>query len=312
MSDLAPFVAAVVRDKVVTELQGEVSQLHTEREELRQLASHYREMYERSQSAQRGRQQQQQSPFRTVSLVVLHPPPVAAAGGGGGRQEPVDPLSTVLASCRVNLEVALSGENGGILEVFGGHPDVTLPLRDLARIQLRVGSRPACFLSELQFRSTLYFECAATRQSYVKVAMEHGPDLLLEAGIGPVSGEEYARLFDLPPQGHLPQPASRGAGAPEDGGCFDADFGSGVRVLDAASRPLVFRRLADLAGESQEAIFKLVFDDARMSSDFLFEFLDAPYHLGDEQQEQHQQGVAGAGLGGGGRDNAMAVDEGEG
>jgi hypothetical protein len=211
----------------------------------------------------------------------------------------------VLASCRVNLDVALlSGENGGLLTIFAGHADVAVPLRDWPRVQLRIGPNPACLLSELSLRSTLYFTCPATNQSFVKIAMEHGPDLSIEAGIGPVSAEEYRRLFDLPSHPHLPPRNSAEPGGGEEEN-FPPCGPNNLRVHDAQSRPLSFDRLSDqlLLRENNNGnnidedprnttkYVKLLFDDCRMSSDFLFEFLDAPYQMNivDDDNDVHME-----------------------
>jgi hypothetical protein len=287
MSDLAPFlVAAAVRDQVVTDLQEEVSQLHEEKRQLQQLAMHYKSLYERNH------------PFRNVSLVLLPATTTTTA------QTALFPTSdnnnssadadlalargpSTLASCRVNLDHALSS---GMVQVFEGHADAAIPVQDLDRVELRIGdSTTACRLVDLTARSVMYFQCITSSHFFVRFLMEQGPDLMLDAGIGPLTHKEYCDFFRVQMTDLNPA-----ASCDDDGGLIECNM---LDVRDRVSRPIDLRRLvshfspatppgapttaattATATGPSHDQKFvKFMFDEDRMSSDFLFEYLDTPY-----------------------------------
>jgi hypothetical protein len=303
MSDLAPFVAAVVRDKVVSDLQNEVEQLRREKDGLQELASQYKSLYETTSAS--SNLQHQNPSFRTVSLVLLPPssPPGEDAQGPAHPAPlllPLPPPPQVLASCRVNLDHALSNDDGSGVALFEGSADANIALLDLPRVELRIGSTAACRVaSELSVRSVMFFACPASGDNFVRINLEHGPDLRLEAGIGPLTVDEYCDLFGVEPR-ELSSP-SDGYQPPTAAVC------GRMSVHDAASRPLAPSRLQALLqsdGSSSSTrppkFVKFMFDDNRMSTDYLFEFLDTPYDAA---------GAAGGGGGGAVVDNVGDGDD---
>jgi hypothetical protein len=308
MSDLAPFlVAAAVRDQVVTDLQEEVSKLHQEKQQLQKLAAHYKTMYERNH------------PFRTVSLVLLPPsmPPSSQANsssnGGTGEASASSSTAatqalTTLASCRVNLDHALSS---GMVQVFEGHADAAIPVEDFGKVELRIGdATTACRLVDLTARSVMYFQCIASSHFFLRFVMEQGPDLMLEAGIGPLTHQEYCAFFRI-------QMSDMNAAAnSENEGLIGCNM---LDARDRVSRPIDLSRLVSFfstkttgAGSGEAAAaddgvssttstmamaaaaaskyVKFMFDDNRMSSDFLFEYLETPYDpsgIGGGEDDDH-------------------------
>jgi hypothetical protein len=284
MSDLAPFlVAAAVRDQIVTDLQEEVNKLHQEKQQLQKLATHYKTMYERNH------------PFRTVSLVLL---PQAqstnsssqansssssngGAGEASGSHAVASQALTTLASCRVNLDHALSS---GMVQVFEGHADAAVPVEDFGKVELRIGdTTTACRLVDLTATSVMYFQCIASSHFFLRFVMEQGPDLMLDAGIGPLTHQEYCDFFRI-------QMSDLNAAANGENDCS-----AGCNMLDVrdrVSRPIDLPRLVSffstadsvssaattttMAAAARKYV-KFMFDDNRMSSDFLFEYLDTPY-----------------------------------
>jgi hypothetical protein len=291
MSDLAPFlVAAAVRDQVVTDLQEEVSQLHQEKRQLQQLAMHYKSLYERNH------------PFRTVSLVLLPSTATAQASQASPTSDlnnsHADGLAlgpSTLASCRVNLDHALSS---GMVQVFEGHADAAIPIQELDRVELRIGdSTTACRLVDLTARSVMYFQCITSSHFFVRFLMEQGPDLMLDAGIGPLTHQEYCDFFRIQMTDLNPAASS------DDGGLIECNM---LDVRDRVSRPIDLRRLVSFFspqgsstvvatnGPPHDPKFvKFMFDENRMSSDFLFEYLDTPYDptgMGGEVEEDGEGG----------------------
>lgn len=217
MSDLAPFVAAAIRDKVVHELQIEVEKLTQEKKGLEDTVLKYKKQYE------------QGNPYRIVSLSLR---------------------GTALVQCRVNLENALEQD---MISVFEGDMDIPLPVRDLLQVEVKIGETTACRLHQLSFRTINYFRCSATEQSFIKVLIEQRPDLKIEAAIGPFDELEYCTLVDIAPE-------NMSAGRYES----DIIHDNFPRIFHASRLPL-------------DKISKIYFDDSRMSSSFLFEYLEIPY-----------------------------------
>jgi hypothetical protein len=292
MSDLAPFlVAAAVRDQVVTDLQEEVSKLHEEKQQLQNLAMHYKSLYERHH------------PFRTVSLVLLPATTTTAqtmafptSDNNSSSADALALVPSTLASCRVNLDHALSS---GMVQVFEGHADAAIPIQDLDRVELRIGeSTTACRLVDLTARSVMYFQCITSSHFFVRFLMEQGPDLMLDAGIGPLTHQEYCDFFRIQMSDLNPA-----ANSSDDGGLLECNM---LDVRDRVSRPIDLARLVSFfspAGASSTAaatsttngpshddpkFVKFMFDENRMSSDFLFEYLDTPYDptgMGGEDED---------------------------
>ena len=234
MSDLAPFVAAAIRDKVVQDLHAEVSKLTEEKKDLQQVAQRYKRQYERG------------NPYRVVSLVK----PAAVSSPREDRNY----HAAAVAQCRVHLDQALEQ---GVFPIFEGEVDVLLPFAELLQVQVKIGDVVACQLRQLSFRTKNYFTCVSTEQNFVKIAMEQSSDLKLEAIMGPFSAQEYCELIGI--QLHDMQ---RGLSRP--GTCSDS-------VHDEISRRL------DVSRVPADKVAKIYFDDNRMSSDFLFEYLETPY-----------------------------------
>jgi hypothetical protein len=166
MSDLAPFVAAAIRDKVVLDQQEEIVGLQRTVARL----SYRQEELEKKLK--------ERNPIRAIQIrgvrgeeVVLH------------TEGEVD-LRHIYG--RVSIPFIQEGE-----------PDLCLTLNEFLDCVLVIDESPLVPFRQWRFTTKRYFRCTFTEEDFCYFRMDLNNDINLHAYLGPITANEYATLVNV-------------------------------------------------------------------------------------------------------------------
>ena len=124
MSDLAPFVAAIIRDRVVTDQQDEIESL---KQKVSSLVDNQRTLERRLL---------ERTPLRSIEMVT-----------GDGR---------VLVQCDVDVSQLVTSMADDTTRLFEGEPDVSMTVQEFLATGLVIDGTPAVSFSDLTFTGLRY------------------------------------------------------------------------------------------------------------------------------------------------------------
>jgi hypothetical protein len=177
MSDLAPFVAATIRDQVVSDQQREIERLREEVSTL-QKTQHDLEL-----------QLHERCPVRSVQ--IRGPPSNNGLVHLDGELDLVDLPNTV--------------------DLFEGETDLSVSVEEFLKLELFVDGNSSFCFREFELIVCRYFVCGFTNERFTYVRLQHHQDnefLSLHAYIGPFEMEEYLKLVNLSLTGLEPAASS--------------------------------------------------------------------------------------------------------
>jgi hypothetical protein len=180
MSDLAPFVAAAIRDKVVSDQQHEIERLRGEVRAL-QKTQHDLEL-----------QLHERCPVRSVQ--IRGPP----SNNG------------LVGHVHLDSELDLV-DLPNTVDLFVGETDLSMPVEEFLKLELFVDENSSFCFRDFEFTACRYFVCGFTNERFTYVKLRHHQEsefLSLHAYMGPFAMEEYLKLVNLPLTGLEPSSSS--------------------------------------------------------------------------------------------------------
>lgn len=176
MSDLAPFVAAAIRDKVVSDQQHEIERL---RDQVNTLQKHQEDLE---------LQLHERCPVRSIQI------------------------RGPLGNGQVHLESELDlVDLPNTVDLFAGENDLSVSVEEFLNMELFVdGTSSFCF-RDFEFTVCRYFLCGFTNERFAYVRLQYQQEsefLTMHAYMGPFSMEEYLKLVSLPITSLIPSESS--------------------------------------------------------------------------------------------------------
>jgi len=246
MSDLAPFVAATLRDKVVEDMQKEIEELRKKNRELQ-------------------RKLQERDPNRSVAFKV--------------RTVDESHVHTSLEERTVSIVNAF-GHGREFRRLFDDIPPLLHPLIKLKHIQqfeVWIDGASAIRCHQLEFRYCMY-KYETQQEEYGKyvavLRASSGQDFKLEIEVLDVPPEEHAALLGLPSPVDFPppdEPESHNFNAPAH------HLAGGVHRMwpfERSERFIPSDRVMQLLGEKNICID---YREIKCTKDFFFDHLTIPY-----------------------------------
>lgn len=244
MSDLAKFVAAAIRDKVVVDQQDEIQQLQ---KELQQKENKMEQMQLKIDES---------NPIRSVQL---------CAGDGADDTGDETGDATIYVQAQLNAQ-EVEATMDEMVDLFPNETDVCVTIDKFLNAQLRIDGQAAIesLGQQLQLTVERYFYCRFNHEHFCYLRAEQGPDLCLHLYAGPFTSEEYCQIVGLSSPHEFRNSAAATSDVPMD-------------IHDGVARPIHTQVLSTRFGKTKTV--KLVFEpgQCQCSVDFFFHHLRVAY-----------------------------------